>query len=476
MFVNRGLSGKPFLICERCGRNVTKPKQGEHKNAYGKACNGTVKRTALAHRVRGEALAISFVSSSDFMLPDDFIFYETLKYALLEGINRALAIERRDLGGQVRRAVHETTAMWEILIVDNVPGGAGYIGQIFSENGLRRAFAEAEKIVNCECAPESTCYSCLRNMWNQQIHAEMRRDHILTFLRALQARLEGHPVLLGMTAKHWFGRYASSAEKIVLAMKNLSNDIAQHVINLSSKTHVTLILDKEASIHERRCLEAWCFLWGKRVDVRLSNVSSMELGAFEDNAWSLVRHAVQSLNQDTSLDGAELFEDQEARRLVDTLLQISLPYETGTVQEAEAIALRRGEKTSEGVLFGHLFEEYVDQLEIEDRFLYDSMHLERLRAWLRLLRNESACITIKTLRSRDKAENQRDIFSKLQREFGGKHTLRIRYAERNGDQRHDRRISIVQGKTRTEVVLPYGLAFIGPDGTIIEDTHAFVLR
>jgi hypothetical protein len=117
-------------------------------------------------------------------------------YALLEGISSALSIERNDLGGQVRRIARDGVPVWEILIIDNVPGGAGYISQLLRETNLRNAIAAAIRITRCDCAPDSSCYGCLRNMWNQDFHHLMQRGPVLAFLEALHDRINGRAVLV----------------------------------------------------------------------------------------------------------------------------------------------------------------------------------------------------------------------------------------------------------------------------------------
>ncbi len=93
---------------------------------------------------------------------------------------------------------------WEIMILDNVPGGAGYVAQIMRPGGLEKSLGEALKIASCgSCPEESTCYACLRSMGNQALHDKMQRGPAMRFIRAVCDRIGGASGVFGVDVDRW---------------------------------------------------------------------------------------------------------------------------------------------------------------------------------------------------------------------------------------------------------------------------------
>jgi ATP-dependent helicase YprA (DUF1998 family) len=71
-----------------------------------------------------------------------------------------------------------------MMIFDNVPGGAGYTRAISQK--LPNVFAAGLEQVSRECcSPETSCYQCLRNYYNQNFHDTLSRGLAKTFLEML---------------------------------------------------------------------------------------------------------------------------------------------------------------------------------------------------------------------------------------------------------------------------------------------------
>jgi hypothetical protein len=138
--------------------------------------------------------------------------------------------------------------------------------------------------------------------------------------------------------------------------------------------------------------------------------------------------------------------------------------------------LRQGELASEADLFGSLFNEVLDNVDIEDRYLYNSAHFVRLRAWLSLIRTHANVRIATVSAGPENARNQQELMSKLKAEFGGRLNLRFDRAAHASRQRHDRRIRLSGPSGTTEIDLPYGLSFIGQDGRVAEDTRVYIVR
>jgi len=110
-------------------------------------------------------------------------------YAFIQGASQALQIERRDIDGVLfPKQMGKNTWMQTIVLFDDVPGGAGHVRQIREE--IIKVIREALRIVNCvDCAPDSSCYHCLRDYSNQYDHHILRRGPVAIFLEGLLASL-----------------------------------------------------------------------------------------------------------------------------------------------------------------------------------------------------------------------------------------------------------------------------------------------
>jgi hypothetical protein len=70
------------------------------------------------------------------------------------------------------------------VIFDTVPGGAGHAQRVGREIA-DIARAALERVEQCECGPETSCYQCLRSYQNQTWHEELSRGSASGTLRGL---------------------------------------------------------------------------------------------------------------------------------------------------------------------------------------------------------------------------------------------------------------------------------------------------
>jgi ATP-dependent helicase YprA (DUF1998 family) len=222
----KGFDKQGFAICKNCGRDLTelvkkqreeqsqkgkfqKPsnnsqKSLEHKNpTTGKECIPYYEEIHLGHEFRSDLLKIQFNSNANppylfgevrnildgttvSSVENDenksiggLDFWRSLTYALLAAAALVIDVPRNELDGLFRPLNNRST---EIIIYDNVPGGAGYskrIAERFSEV-LERAY----KLTNeCDCG--TSCYECLRTYSNQPFHNELDRRSVNNFLQPL---------------------------------------------------------------------------------------------------------------------------------------------------------------------------------------------------------------------------------------------------------------------------------------------------
>ena len=188
-----------FYYCPECGYAELKKSysvpttEKKHKNYRDFSCNNqTLYKIQLGHKFKTDV--------TRFIIPILHSYEEnrykalSFLYAFLEGISEAFNIERNDIDGLVEKNMDNDTI--DILIFDNVPGGAGHSKRLLDRDELIMALRMAYKKVNQDCCDENTsCYNCLRNYYNQQYHKYLRRrdakDIIEQIFEKLNISLEG---------------------------------------------------------------------------------------------------------------------------------------------------------------------------------------------------------------------------------------------------------------------------------------------
>lgn len=188
------LNRSRFFVCEYCGYTVVDEKRftnymkKKHDRASGAHCRGeTLKNMALGYRFRTDILTLRFakpeLSSWDVAL--------SVLYGLLEGASKALCVERDDLSGCLKWFFNEETkqANYGFVFYDKTPGGAGHVRRMADPVILKQVFeATLELMMSCSCGGESmdtSCYSCLRNYYNQKYHDFLQRGYVVQFLKSV---------------------------------------------------------------------------------------------------------------------------------------------------------------------------------------------------------------------------------------------------------------------------------------------------
>ncbi|WP_047869771.1 DEAD/DEAH box helicase [Nocardiopsis sp. RV163] len=184
--VSDGPAGTGYLICDWCGWGTARVSVGkkvptEHTNPLkGTTCTGPPRHLSLAHRYETDIVEISFGGQLDMgrVSPET---RHSLLYALLEGASAALDISRDDIDGAMFRRAAGTMAL---VLFDTVPGGAGGAERIAGHFD-RVLEAARERLSECDCGVETSCYGCLRNYRNQPFHDLLRRRDALAALDSL---------------------------------------------------------------------------------------------------------------------------------------------------------------------------------------------------------------------------------------------------------------------------------------------------
>ena len=143
---------------------------------------------SLGHQQMTDTLHLTFEDAP--ASPGRLPFWLSLMYALIHGASHALQIERTDIDGVLFPRKGNVQGEWRqtIVLYDDVPGGAGHVQQI--RNEFSEVVQEACRIADCtDCAPETSCYSCLRDYNNQVFHHILRRGEIVSYLQNLRGLL-----------------------------------------------------------------------------------------------------------------------------------------------------------------------------------------------------------------------------------------------------------------------------------------------
>ncbi len=194
-----GRKGKGFLICRECGAGLSttgkKSTAKSHKTHYGRDCSGIAEhRVALGHEFLTDVLRLQFHPKTAKVNYGDIWFAYSVAYALLEGTAETLEVPTSDLSVTVKQS-EIGSDMPEIVIYDNVPGGAGLVARLEDSAVLRECLEIAHHRVSgiCGCAEATSCEGCLRSYANQFAHARLSRGPAKEFLADALSRWEKAP-------------------------------------------------------------------------------------------------------------------------------------------------------------------------------------------------------------------------------------------------------------------------------------------
>lgn len=180
-----------FYMCPVCGySDIVKGRVQapnifkEHKNYRQFTCTCTeLELLRLGHRFKTDVarFTIPVLSSAVDKGLDRALSF---MYAFLEGISNGLGIERNDINGVLELNLEEQS--YDMLIYDNVPGGAGHVKRLVDKASIVTVLKAALEKVTQDCCDENTsCYNCLRNYYNQSHHNKLRRIYAKEYIKEL---------------------------------------------------------------------------------------------------------------------------------------------------------------------------------------------------------------------------------------------------------------------------------------------------
>lgn len=228
----RGFKNQGFAICKSCGRDLSEMVRQNQNNSQRKqaqssrqlehvhpirdsVCKGRYEYIHLGHEFRSDLMKVRFSSAANapallgivnhfnggkeiisekdplddnqHTLVGGTSFWRSLTYAILAAAAQVIDVPRSEIDGLFRPLEESAAKTVELIIYDNVPGGAGYSKRIANrfQDILQRAY---QLTASCSCS--SSCYDCLRTYTNQIFHHELDRHQVETFLAPIVERLQ----------------------------------------------------------------------------------------------------------------------------------------------------------------------------------------------------------------------------------------------------------------------------------------------
>ena len=169
MNTNRGAG---FQICSYCGAAAGFQQDVDHE-PYCERANPVPTYSRI------DALGAAFVSDVlelvldiDDAPPAEESGWESVLWAVFTAAAKLLDIPQTELGGALYENDHGGMSL---LIYDDVPGGAGHAKQLSEmvDELIRMAFEVVDG--HCGCGPETCCYGCIANYYNQSKQASLSR-------------------------------------------------------------------------------------------------------------------------------------------------------------------------------------------------------------------------------------------------------------------------------------------------------------
>ncbi|MFY9224892.1 MAG: DEAD/DEAH box helicase [Blastocatellia bacterium] len=188
LVVNKGLAeeaSKGFLLCRSCGywhSPTNKTAFEEHKllNNRKQTCLGSSQRYHLGYKFHTDVMLLKFQETPE----NSDKFYASLKAAIIEAATTFAHAEVGEISGFMRKIVTEGQIDYDIVLYDNVPGGAGYLHKAITN--FEAILAKARAILDgCQC--DKSCYKCLRSYENQFEHRLLDKRLIQPYLDQLLA-------------------------------------------------------------------------------------------------------------------------------------------------------------------------------------------------------------------------------------------------------------------------------------------------
>jgi hypothetical protein len=188
------LNRSRFYVCQSCGyteldeKRFTPTMTKKHRTASGWQCsNNKLQNFSLAYRFETDVLTLRF-TGLEITTQEQAL---SLLYGILEGASRSLEVERNDISGCLKWFWNQDSGRgnYGFVFYDKTPGGAGHVRRMQNIVVLEKVLHTALEVISgCTCGGterDTSCYSCLRNYYNQKHHELLQRKYVIDFLDCL---------------------------------------------------------------------------------------------------------------------------------------------------------------------------------------------------------------------------------------------------------------------------------------------------
>ncbi|NLC25919.1 MAG: DUF1998 domain-containing protein, partial [Fastidiosipila sp.] len=481
LYVNEGVYGNGFNFPLKAFAFMS-----DEKDKSTKFSLGHIQTTNTLHiRFSGDELV--HVPS-----PSDKSFWFSLLYAVLHGASHCLQIDRQDIDGVL--FPRSSVDSWEqtIVLYDNVSGGAGHVKSI-KENFIS-VLDEARRILNCnDCAPDTSCYHCLRDYSNQYHHKYLRRDEALNFLDILIASQEPiradipgtvrvnasapanwlyekiryvrqslkiaipnldarHPMGENITWLDTFGDLINKGCDVELYLQDLP---AQTPEGYSLATHLQVLMDKGMKVWKIKEIPTW------QIIIDLQTQEQRIISSENKKQKIILADSIDAKRLLTSTDKVAVKsiadEWQSLTKLVVDRDELKPP------QNVKVISVRASSypKREERDFFADFFKKSCVKMLIHDPYLQSRERIvNRLGNYIALAEEQGDLekVIVHTKLAQDNGEQENAILE-LVDEFGD--FIQFKYTAD-----HDRYIEVERSNgERARIIIGRGLDFIRPDGS-----------
>jgi len=188
--LNTGLleeKGQGFLLCRNCGHwhpPTSKKPFEEHHLLHNRkrGCGGNSCRYHFGYRFYTDGLVFQFDGTPQMTPENQESFFVSLKAALIEAAISVAGAESGEIGGFTLTALADGNQRTDLVLYDQVPGGAGYVRKTGAH--FDTVLSVARGILDgCQC--ERSCYRCLRSYENQYEHKILDKRGIKDYLDKL---------------------------------------------------------------------------------------------------------------------------------------------------------------------------------------------------------------------------------------------------------------------------------------------------
>jgi ATP-dependent helicase YprA (DUF1998 family) len=180
--VNSGPSNSGFQVCPSCKAAFpgTQASIAKHNipSSPDRVCSKNVgERLHLGHKYQTDIVLVNIDVKGSNLQANSLA--KAAGYALLEGASNGLQIAHDDIDVI---PLPSTDSLIRLALVDAVPAGAGF-AKLIAEN-IHKVFDYAlERVENCECGNDTSCYECLRTYRNQRDHESLKRKDAVDVLQ-----------------------------------------------------------------------------------------------------------------------------------------------------------------------------------------------------------------------------------------------------------------------------------------------------